>query len=161
MDNPYNIQQTLVRVLHCCFIANVRVQIPASLNFLGAFFSQPHELWRILLDGSCILTFNCFITHSKYFKFLTLGYLLLVFFFFFSKLWPISGVISRYKKMSFLADNPQNKLSKCFDIPVFLPAVFIRNSTLSLSSAAALLCSLLAKLPHFQTDIPMIKGGMH
>ena len=48
--------------------------------FWGAFFSQPHELWRISLDGSCILTFNCFITHSKYFKFIT-GYLPIVFFF--------------------------------------------------------------------------------
>ena len=86
----------------------------------GAFFSQPHELWRISLDGSCILTFNCFITHSKYFKFIK-GYLLIVFF---SKLWPISGKVSRYKKMSFEADNPQNKLSKCVDIPVFLPFSF-------------------------------------
>lgn len=75
MDSPYNIQHTLVRVLHCCFIAKVRVPIPASVNCFGAFFSQPHELWRISLDGSCILTFNCFInTHSKYFKFIT-GYL--------------------------------------------------------------------------------------
>ena len=148
MDSPYNIRHTLVRVLHCCFIAKVRVQIPASLNFGGAFFSQPHELWRISLDGSCILTFNCFITHSKYFKFIK-GYLLIVFF---SKLWPISGKVSRYKKMSFEADNPQNKLSKCVDIPVFLPFSFSQKFSSFFVFCNSVFCSLLANLP----SIPLI-----
>ena len=38
MDSPYNIQHTLVGVLHCCFIAKVRVWIPAVWIFCGLSF---------------------------------------------------------------------------------------------------------------------------
>ena len=55
-----------------------------------------------------------------------------------------------------LADNPQNKLSKCFDIPVFLPFSFSQKFSSFFVFCSSFFCSLLAKLPRFQTNIPMI-----